>query len=74
MLRTEQSKDLKHLYLDGDILFIQSDNFYSLSSLNGLFERTLSQYRLNVRSQWKLDLVKKASILDKNLFEYASWR
>ncbi|WP_150464691.1 hypothetical protein [Francisella sp. XLW-1] len=67
MLLTEQSNDLKNLYLNGDILFTRNDNFfYSLSSFNSLFERALTQFNLNVRSLWKLDLIDKSSYLDSN--------
>lgn len=67
MLLSEQSTDLKDLYLNGDILFTKNDNFfYSLTSFNSLFERALSHYKLNVRSIWKLDLIDKTSYLDKN--------
>lgn len=66
MLLSEQSTDLKDLYLKGDILFTKNDNFfYSLSSFNSLFERVLSRYKLNVNSEWKLDLINKTSHLDK---------
>ncbi|QIV96710.1 hypothetical protein EDC55_10335 [Allofrancisella inopinata] len=64
MLLIEQSDELKHLYLNGDVLFTRDDNFfYSLSSYNSLFERALVQYKLNVRSKWQLSLVNKASYL-----------
>ena len=66
ILLSEQSTDLKDLYLKGDILFTKNDNFfYSLSSFNSLFERVLSRYKLNVNSEWKLDLINKNSHLDK---------
>ncbi|AJC48373.1 hypothetical protein IB642_03925 [Allofrancisella guangzhouensis] len=66
MLLIEQSDNLKHLYLNGDVLFTRNDNFfYSLSSYNSLFERTLAQYQLNAKSEWKLDLINKASYLNK---------
>ena len=67
MIVLEKSKDLKGIYLQGDILFTKNDNFfYSLSSLNSLFERALTRYNLNVYSEWKIDLINKDSHLSEN--------